>query len=118
MVFAPDVFDVDPRGRQFQPHVAHGVRDDLRDSEVPKPLVVRRDDVPRRVARAGLLQGVLERGDVLRPELALGVVGLADLPVPRRIVQPFFEWVSCSSGLMCRKNFKMCVPFAQSIFSK
>ena len=43
------------------------------------------------VLGAGAAQGVFIGRRVLRPKLPLGIIGLADLPVPRRIVQPPLE---------------------------
>src|ERR1700738_168009 len=60
----------------------------LRYSQITKPLVIRRDHIPRRVASAGGIDRVLERRDVIVPQRPLEIVGLADLPVPLRILQP------------------------------
>jgi hypothetical protein len=91
VVLAANIRDVDVRRRQLQPHVVHRVRDDLRYREVAEPLVVCRNDVPGGVLRARQGHGVLVRVHVLRPQLAFGVVAFADLPIPRRVVEPLLE---------------------------
>src|SRR5262249_37067524 len=110
--------DIHLRRRELQPHLLQRVRDDLRDGEIAKPLVVGRDDVPGRVLRARLLHGVLERLDVGGPELALGVVGLADLPVAPGVLEPLVE----AGELLLRADMEvelsMRVPFSWSAFSK
>ena len=91
VILAADVRDIDLRRRQLQSHVLHGVGDDLRHREIAEPFVVGRDDEPRRVLGARQRHGILVGRDVFRPQLALGIVALADLPVPRRIVEPLRE---------------------------
>src|SRR5437016_10327314 len=73
VVLAADRGDIHLRRRELQTHLLQRVRYDLRDGEIAKPLVVGRDDVPWRVLRARLLHGVLERLNVVGPELALGL---------------------------------------------
>ncbi len=53
--------------------------------------MVGRNHIPRGVLRARPFHSVLERLDVVRPQLALRVVGLADFPVPRRVIEPLLE---------------------------
>src|SRR6516225_7500257 len=57
--------------------------------QVAKPLAVRQDYVPWHLAGAGVADCVFERHDVITPQRSLGIVGLADLPVPLRILQSF-----------------------------
>src|SRR5215471_18434971 len=45
----PNFFEIDRRLRQLQLHIIKGVGDDLRDGEIAKPLVIGRNDKPRRV---------------------------------------------------------------------
>ena len=80
-----------PCRRQLELHVLHRLGDDLRSRQVAEPLVIRRDDVPRRMRGAGFRQGLFIRFDVFRPQLALRVVRLADLPVAGGIVEPLLE---------------------------
>ena len=91
MVLAPHRGDVDMGLRQLQVHLVHGIRDDLGDGEIAEPFVVGRNDVPWRVLRARPLHRFLERCDVVGPQGALGVVALADLPLPPGVLQPCFE---------------------------
>jgi len=79
------------RRRQLQAHLVHGIGNDLRYRKVAEPLVVRRNDIPGRSLRAGQGHGVLIRIHVLRPQLALGIVAVTDLPIPRRIVESLGE---------------------------
>src|SRR5262249_26387158 len=91
MIFAADFRDVDARRRQLQAHLVHGVGDDLGDCQIAKPLVIGWNDEPGRVLGAGLFHRVLVCRDVFRPQLALGIVAFADLPMSRRIVQALRE---------------------------
>jgi hypothetical protein len=84
-------FEIDPRRRQLESHVFHGLGDDLRNGQVAEPLVVGGNDVPGRVLAAGLAQRLFVGFDVVGPELALGVVAFADFPVARRVVEPLLE---------------------------
>src|SRR5271166_588907 len=59
--------------------------------EISEPLVVRRDPVPRRLARAGRVHRVLERLDVVVPQRPFRIIGFADLPVARRVVEALRE---------------------------
>ena len=88
VVLAPDLRQID--GRLWEHHVYrfHRVRHDLRYRQIAKPLVVRGDYVPRRLAGTGGADRIFERCDVVVPQRALGIVGLANLPVPLRILQP------------------------------
>ena len=43
------------------------------------------------MSRAGFVQHVLKCFDVIAPVLPLFVIGIADLPLPGRIVQALFE---------------------------
>src|SRR5271166_777013 len=87
VIFAPDLGQVDRGRREGEAEIAHRVRHDLRHREIAKPLVVRWDHEPWRIAGAGGAHRVLERLDVLVPQRSLGIVGLADLPVARRVVE-------------------------------
>jgi hypothetical protein len=91
VIFATNVGNVDVRWWELQAHLVHRVRDDLRYTEVAKPLVVCGNNVPWRMLRARQCQRIFVCFDVLRPQLALRVVAFADLPVPRWIVEPLFE---------------------------
>ena len=71
MIFAPDVRKVNRRRWKREFELLHRVGDDLRDGEIAEPLVIRRDHVPGRVRRAGRVDRVLERLDVVVPKLAL-----------------------------------------------
>ena len=91
VVLALNVGEVHGRLRQLHVHVLETLCDDLRDRQVAKPFVVRRDYKPGRVIRAGPAQHLLEGGDVVVPVRALLVVGFADLPLPGRIIQPLLK---------------------------
>src|SRR6516165_11777655 len=91
VIFATNVGYVHMCWRQFQTHLIHSISDDLRNSEVAKPLVVRGNDVPGRMLGAGRCNSVLVRLHILWPQLALGVVAFADLPMPRRVLEPLRE---------------------------
>jgi hypothetical protein len=91
VVFASDFGGINLRGRQLQLHLLHRCPNNLRDGKNTEPFVVRRDDVPRRMVCACFLHRVLNGRDVVWPKLALGVVRLTDLLLPRRIVEPLLE---------------------------
>ncbi len=61
VILAPDVGKVDRGWGEGELEPLHRVRHDLRNREVTKPLVVRRNDVPRRVFCTGRAHRVLER---------------------------------------------------------
>src|SRR5271166_3865848 len=91
MIFTPDVREVNRRRGEGEVEIGHCVRHDLRHREIAKPLVVRRDHVPRRLAGAGGVHRVLERLDVVVPQLPFGIIGFADLPVARRVIKALRE---------------------------
>ena len=49
--------------------------------------MIGRDHIPRRVRRAGLADRIFVSPHICVPELALRIVGVADLPVARRVVE-------------------------------
>ena len=106
MVLAADVRDVHARGWQLQAHPIHRIGDDLRYRKVAEPLVVCRNDVPGRTLRAGHSHGILIGLDVLRPQLALGVVAFADLPMPRRIIESLLEAQQLLLGADVEEEFQ------------
>ena len=91
MVFPADHLQINLGLRHLHAQVFHGGRNDLRDRQVAKPLVIGRDDVPGRFFLAGLGKYVLERFGVVIPQLTFLVVALADLPVSRGIIKPLLE---------------------------
>jgi hypothetical protein len=91
VILAADVIEVDRRRGRFHAHVLHGGADDLRDREVAEPLVVRRDHVPRGALGRAFGQHVFVCRHVVVPEGPFLVVRIADLPLPRRVVEPLLE---------------------------
>jgi hypothetical protein len=67
------------------------VADDPRNHQVAEPLVVRRDDVPRRKLGAGVVDHAFISALVIGPQRAFGVVALADFPLPILVFQPHAE---------------------------
>jgi hypothetical protein len=67
------------------------IRDDLRYSKIPEPLVVCRNNVPWRVLSARFFYGVFVSIQIVRPKLTLGIVAFADLPLPRWILEPLLK---------------------------
>ena len=65
VIFAADLREIDVRRWQLEPHIRHGIRDVLRNRVITKPLVVRRDHVPRRPLCARISDRVLVNRDVL-----------------------------------------------------
>src|SRR5208283_1885991 len=98
MILATNRGNVHLRRRQLQIHVFQGVGDDCGDSEIAEPLVVGRDYKPRGMLGARPFHGFLERRDIVRPQLALRIVGLADFPMARRIVKPPLEALELLGG--------------------
>ena len=91
MVKPANLGEVDGRLRGLEAHVLHGVGDDLRHREIAEPLLIGRDDVPGGVLLRAVRQRVLESLDVIVPAIALAVIGRADLPLPRGIVEALLE---------------------------
>src|SRR5271166_6097356 len=71
MVLPSDVGEVDGGRREGELELLHRVRHDLRHRKIAKPLVVRRDHVPRCLAGARGVHRVLERLDVVVPQRPL-----------------------------------------------
>src|ERR1700745_190659 len=91
MVFAANVRDIHVGWRQFQAPLMHRISYNLRHGEIAKPLVVRGNNIPWRALGAGRCNCLLVRLHILRPQLSFGVVAFADLPMPRRILEPLRE---------------------------
>src|SRR5262245_34470627 len=72
--------------RILQTERVQGLDDDRGDDDPREPLVVRGDDVPRRVVRGRLLDHRLVGLHVVLPEPALLRIGGRELPVLRRVV--------------------------------
>src|SRR4051812_10494712 len=73
--------------RVLRVHRLERVDEDAADHPVPEPLVVRGDDVPRRLRGRRPLQHLRSRGLVLGPQLAFGEVFGLELPALRRRVE-------------------------------
>ena len=80
--------------------------------------MVRWNDVPGSPLRARQRNGILVSLDVLRPQFALGVVALADLPLPRRIIEALLEALKLLLRADMEINFTIRVPLCASVFSK
>src|SRR5271157_1883613 len=67
MEFARDFLNVNRWLRELHAERLESLRDDPRNSEITKPFVIRWDDEPERVLRAGLANGFFVGGDVIVP---------------------------------------------------
>src|ERR1035441_9929100 len=78
-----------PRRRrgEFQVHTFHRVSQNLRDRQIPKPFVIRRNQIPGRAFCAALSQHVFKRGSVLVPVLAFFQIRRRKLPVLAFVIQ-------------------------------
>ena len=88
MILAPDLCEIDGGLGVFQLHPLHGVEDDPGHGKVAERLGVARNGEPGRVLGRGALQRLVEGGEVVVEVGALLVVGIADLPLPVRVVEP------------------------------
>jgi len=94
-----DLVDVDRRRGEFHAQGLQGLGDDPGDGKIAEPLVVRGDDEPGGVLGAAFVQCVLEGLGVGVPERALGVVPLADLPVPGGVLDTDLEAFELFGGV-------------------
>ena len=108
MIFAPNVRDVHGWLRELHVHIFHRLDNDFRNSKVPEPFVIRRNDEPRSVFSAGLVKHILERLRVVIPESAFLVVGVTDLPLTRRVIQPLLESGKLFLFRDVQKKFENC----------
>jgi hypothetical protein len=67
VVFAPDIGEIDGGFWKRHSKLFHRVGDYLRNSQVAKPFVISWNYIPRRLARAGLRDGILKRLDIIIP---------------------------------------------------
>ena len=81
MVLLFDLVDIYRRCRKVHTQRIQSLGDNLGDSEVTEPFVVRGNDKPGSVFAAAFAQHVFESFGVGIPERALSVVPIADLPV-------------------------------------
>ena len=114
MVKLANFLQIDCRLGQVEFHIFHRTRNDLGDRKIPEPLVVRGDDEPGRLFGRTLRKGGLERINVLIPKFALGIITVADFPLPPRIVGRSLKRASCSYLDMYKKNLRMVVFFSST----
>src|SRR5271165_2799874 len=81
MVFARDFLNVNRRLGELHAERLEFLVDDLRNSEITEPFVVRWDNEPGRVLRARLANRVFVGGHVIVPQFPLRIVIFTDLPV-------------------------------------
>ena len=91
MVLAADVFDVHSGLGVLHVQRLEMLDNNARDGKVAEPLVVRWNDEPRRVCGAAAREGFFVGRDIIVPESAFLVVGLADFPLPGRVVEALLE---------------------------
>src|SRR5215470_17105088 len=91
MIKFANLLQVNRRLWQFELHIFHRVCNNLRDGKIPEPLVVRWDDEPWRMFGRTLRQNRLESVNVTVPELAFGIIAVADFPLPAGIVEAFLK---------------------------
>src|SRR5580700_4381277 len=75
--------EIDRWLRELHAKLVHRICDNPRYRQIAKPFVIGRDHIPRRLARAGCGEGILECLDIVVPKRALGIVGFANFPIAR-----------------------------------
>src|SRR5919106_6490785 len=91
MIFAPNLREVHGWLRKLHVHIFHLPNNDLRNSEIPEPIVVRRDNEPWSVFGAGLVKRIFIGLRVTIPIFAFLIVGFTDLPLTRRFIQSLLK---------------------------
>ena len=91
MIFAANFGEVHSWFRYLDVHVFDPPHDDLRNNQITKPLMVGRNDEPRRVISACLVKHIFKGPGVIAPIVAFLVICVADLPLTIGIIQSLFE---------------------------
>ena len=91
MIFPSNFSDIHSWFGQLHVHIFHPPGDDLRNSQIAKPLVIRWNDKPGSVLSARFVKHVLERIDVIPPIFAFFVIRVTDLPLTIRVIQSLLE---------------------------
>ncbi len=91
VILFANVLDIHRRRRKRHLQSFQVLHDDPGDGEVPEPLVVGGDNKPGGVLGAATGERVLVSRRVVVPVRSLLVIGLADLPLLGRVVEPILE---------------------------
>src|SRR5262249_4184455 len=91
MIFTPNLGEVHGWLGQLHIHIFHVANNDLRNSQITKPLMVRRNDKPGSMLGARLVKHVLERLRVIIPVVALFIIRFTDLPLAIGVTQPLLK---------------------------
>src|SRR5213592_3379982 len=91
MIFASNFGQVHGWFGKLHPHRFHLPDNDLRNSQIAKPLVIWRNDEPRGVIGARFGKHILECLDVVSPILAFLIVRFTDLPLTGWVMQSLLE---------------------------
>src|SRR5271157_2131901 len=91
MILFANVLDIHRRRGESQLQPFQVLHDDPAHGEVPEPLVVGRDNEPRGMLGAATGECILVSRRVVAPGRSLLVIGLADLPLLGRVVEPVLE---------------------------
>ena len=91
MILFANVLDIHRRRRERHLQPFQVLHDDPGHGEVPEPLVVGRDNEPGGMLGAATGECILVSRRVVVPVGSLLVIGLADLPLLGRVVEPILE---------------------------
>ena len=91
MIFTPNLRQVHGWLGKLHIHIFHVTNNDLRNSQITKPLMVGRNDKPGSMLGARLVQHVLERLRVINPVVAFLIVRFTDLPLTSRVIQSLLK---------------------------
>src|SRR4029079_17821887 len=91
MIFTPNRREIHSWFWQLHVHLFHLPDDDLRNSQIAKPLMIRWNDKPGSMLGARFVEHGLERLDVITPIFAFFVIRVTDLPLAIRVIQSLLE---------------------------
>src|SRR5437762_12483511 len=91
MIFPPNLREIYSWFGQLHVHLFHLPDNDLRNSQIAKPLMIRWNDKPGSMLGARLVKHVLEGLDVVPPIFAFFVIRVTDLPLTIRVIQSLLE---------------------------
>ena len=91
MIFTTNLCEIHSWFGQLHVHLFHLPDDDLRNSQIAKPLMIRGDYKPGGIPGARLSSTCLESLYVITPVFAFFVIRVADLPLAIRVIQSLLK---------------------------
>src|SRR6266496_2739647 len=91
MIFTTNFGQVHSWFGQLHVHLFHLPDDDLRNSQIAKPLMIRWNDKPGSTLGASLVEHVFEGPDVITPIFAFLIIRVTDFPLTSRVIQSLLE---------------------------